>query len=121
MDTITIKTSELIGPALDWAVAKCEDAGTYIKDGMLLISGVTWGYYEPSTNWGQGGPIIERIKGLEFKHWLESPPESRCEAHIHNYEGDWVEFGPTPLIAAMRCYVASKLGDTVQIPKGLAP
>jgi hypothetical protein len=27
--------------------------------------------------------------------------------------------GHTPLIAAMRCYVASKLGDEVEIPEGL--
>ena len=27
--------------------------------------------------------------------------------------------GPTPLIAAMRCYVASKLGDDVDIPEEL--
>lgn len=27
--------------------------------------------------------------------------------------------GPTPLIAAMRCYVASKLGDEVDIPEEL--
>jgi hypothetical protein len=27
--------------------------------------------------------------------------------------------GPTPLIAAMRCYVASKLGDEVEIPSEL--
>jgi hypothetical protein len=27
--------------------------------------------------------------------------------------------GPTPLVAAMRCYVASKLGDTVEIPDDL--
>lgn len=27
--------------------------------------------------------------------------------------------GPTPLIAAMRCYVASKLGDNVEIPEKL--
>ena len=25
-------------------------------------------------------------------------------------------YGPTPLIAAMRCYVASKLGDEVEVP-----
>jgi hypothetical protein len=31
------------------------------------------------------------------------------------YEGT----GSTPLIAAMRCYVASKLGDEVEIPKEL--
>jgi len=26
------------------------------------------------------------------------------------------ESGPTPLIAAMRCYVASKFGDEVDVP-----
>lgn len=117
-----IKTSELIGPALDWAVAKCE--GVNMEAFRL--------YYEPteptdydshgypefhySSIWAQGGPIIDNIKGFLFKQWLESKPESCCEAHIHNYDGDWIEFGPTPLIAAMRCYVASKLGDTVDIP-----
>lgn len=75
--------------------------------------------YSPSTNWAQGGPIVERIKGLEFKHWLESEPESCCEVHIHNYEGDWVAFGPTPLVAAMRCRVTSKLGDEVDVPEEL--
>jgi hypothetical protein len=29
------------------------------------------------------------------------------------------EHGPTPLIAAMRCFVASKLGDEIEIPKEL--
>jgi hypothetical protein len=28
----------------------------------------------------------------------------------------WLTDGTTPLIAAMRCYVASKLGDEVEIP-----
>jgi hypothetical protein len=29
--------------------------------------------------------------------------------------------GPTLLIAAMRCFVASKLGDTIDIPEELLP
>ena len=32
---------------------------------------------------------------------------------------DTESFGPTPLIAAMRCYVTSKLGDEVEIPEAL--
>lgn len=133
MNFVEVDTSSLIGPALDWAVAKALGIRTYIGRYEHTLTGPcildadlvdmqTDGEQElkHSRSWAQGGPIIERIKGLEFKHWLESPPESRCEAHIHNYDGDWVEFGPTPLIAMMRCYVASKLGDTVQIPKGLA-
>ncbi|MHB8123381.1 MAG: phage protein NinX family protein [Desulfuromonadaceae bacterium] len=72
-----------------------------------------------STDWAQGGPIIGRIKGLQIKNWLESRPETCCEAHIHTYEGDWIQFGSTPLIAALRCYVSVKLGDEVEVPDDL--
>jgi len=75
--------------------------------------------FEPSTDWAQGGPIVERIKGFLFKNWLESNREGQCQAEIHNYDGDWIAFGPTPLIAAMRCFVASKLGDDVDVPEEL--
>ena len=115
-----VKTATLKGTALDWAVAKCEgrEAKQMKANGPVHLFR-TVGYeptpYEPSTNWAQGGPIIERLKGFEFKQWLQSKPESCCEAHIHNYDGDWIQFGPTPLIAAMRCYVASKLGDEVEV------
>jgi len=43
-------------------------------------------------------------------------------ASVYNYaEADWHLHteGTTPLIAAMRCYVASKLGDEVDIPTEL--
>lgn len=48
-----LKTSELTGAALDWAVAKCEGA-------VGMNDRLAW--YTPSTNWAQGGPIIEREK-----------------------------------------------------------
>lgn len=112
-----MKTSELIGPALDWAVAKCEGHKVEPLPGLSVHSSASWSMY--STDWSQGGPIIDNIKGAQFKHWLESAPETACEFHIHNYYGDWIQFGPTPLIAAMRCYVASKLGDEVDVPEEL--
>jgi hypothetical protein len=34
-------------------------------------------------------------------------------------ENEFACFGDTPLIAAMRCYVASKLGDEVEVPAEL--
>jgi hypothetical protein len=36
-----------------------------------------------------------------------------AEVEAGEYEHD----GQTPLIAAMRCYVASKLGDEIEIPE----
>jgi len=100
-----IKTSELTGAALDWAVAKCEgQPDEWMADHKR-------GYINsPSTDWSQGGPIIER----EYI-WLEIN-EGQCYAHkngLEFYEGE------TPLIAAMRCYVASKLGDEVEVSEEL--
>ena len=105
-----IKTSELTGTALDWAVAKCEGMTIWEKAPAAL-----WAGYTPSTNWAQGGPIIEREGICVFlrpPHW---PENNRWSAR---QEKD-ASLGPTPLIAAMRCYVASKLGDEVDVPEDL--
>ena len=66
--------------------------------------------YSPSTDWAQGGPIIER-EGLTITH-----QQNQWAAQT---DDDLFEFGPTPLIAAMRCYVASKLGDEIELPEEL--
>jgi len=98
-----MKTSELTGAALDWAVAKCE--------GDFAFACMESWVWLPSTSWMQGGPIIEREKlvvGFVGTEW------SACQPNGNN-----CKFGPTPLIAAMRCYVASKLGDEVEIPEEL--
>ena len=98
-----MKTNELIDEALDWAVARCEGG---VGENQLLGA-----WYAPSTNWAQGGPIIERegmSVGMVNEYW---------QAHLSEF-GLWEE-GPTPLIAAMRCYVASKLGDDINIPEEL--
>ena len=105
-----IKTRELIGAPLDWAVAKCEGIveGNDHDIGFILEGG-----YTPTTNWAQGGPIIEREK-ITLRIWDD---EDCVHAYIDTGK-DWFE-GPTPLIAAMRCYVASKMGNEVQLPEEL--
>jgi hypothetical protein len=95
-----MKTSELTGPALDRAVAMANG-----NTGHFLIDG-----YSPSTNWAQGGPIIER-EGITLTH-----QQTQWAAQT---DDDVFAYGPTPLIAAMRCYVASKLGDEVDVPEEL--
>ena len=101
-----MKTSELTGAALDWAVASYSDKHVTLGD-------IHWGNYSPSTDWAQGGPIIEREK-LDL--WWCKGNQFYTSTH---QDGTTVEDGPTPLIAAMRCYVASKLGDEVEIPEEL--
>ena len=108
-----MKTSELSGPALDWAVAKCEGVinGDDLDIGFVLESG-----YAPSTNWSQGGPIIEREQiWLQPEIGKEGCGNAWYAVSMHNTDA----YGPTPLIAAMRCYVASKLGDEVDVPEEL--
>ena len=108
-----MKTSELTDIALDWAVAKAWQP--VYSDRHLLEHAKG---FHPSTDWAQGGPIIER-------------EEIALEPMTHDEHGDgWLatrvegpavcmEFGPTPLIAAMRCFVASRLGDEVEVPEEL--
>ena len=117
-----INTSTLMGAALDWAVAKCNGTlGYYVqpnaKRGTTLWK-VIPSTRRYSTTWAFGGPIIdrERISVLPFDgRW-----EARCAASITRTPARFIERrGPTPLVAAMRCYVASKLGDTVDVPDEL--
>lgn len=122
-----MKVANLSGAALDWAVAKCEGWNRLRpnphKFNQALIMSDDRGDSQflselnYSTNWSQGGPIIER--------------EMRAGMHLSNncaFYADADEFGDidlhkvngsTPLIAAMRCYVASKLGDEIEIPEEL--
>lgn len=102
-----MKTSELIGPALDWAVAKCEGGTT----NPLAFTGENRSRI--SESWATCGPIIER-EGIRMHRsytgawWAGSEAEPRRPIE-----------GPTPLIAAMRCFVASRLGDEVDVPDEL--
>ena len=93
-----MKTSGLTGAALDWAVAKCE--------GVDLTHGLT-DDERYSTNWAQGGPIIEREGMGVFKL-----------GYVRGWASGF-QSGPTPLIAAMRCYCCAVLGDEVEIPEEL--
>ena len=101
-----LKTTELQGAALDWAVAKCEvgDAITEIDDPHFY-----------STDWALAGPIIERDIAK-----VERFSDALWEATAYTKDAqDIVQSGPNPLVAAMRCYVASKMGDEVELPEEL--
>lgn len=114
-----VKTSELTGLALDWAVAKAESelaeqgGQVHLVDGCLrLYNDTSDEPWHPSTNWAQGGPI------LDFRMMTVGPAmHEGYEARAYPYGK--VYWGDTPLIAAMRCVVASKLGEEVEIPEEL--
>ena len=123
-----IKVSELQGTALDWAVAKCEGIEVRQVEGVLVDPlGLQ---FSPSIDWSYGGMVIEREKigvwwathyvdddGVEYgNHWY-AEPACTDENADKPYR---VAVGPTPLIAAMRCYVVNQLGDEVEVPNELA-
>lgn len=126
-----VATSAIIGPALDWAVATLEKMPIK-KDPMGFGRQSPGGYwiwpdmypprptymqigkqYSPSTDWAQGGPIIER-------KWIElGAYEDQWRAVMHMEHGSLYLDGSTPLIAAMRCFVLSELGPEIEVPAEL--
>ena len=145
-----IKTEDLTGAALDWVVAKCENPDTSIEHFIAMHSHCAsdHGTFDYSTDWAQGGPIIELESisivrcddqyGTDRKGFTTAKriPVWAATTGQHSYEtvygsqGDnWgdsysidvgtVTYGPTALIAAMRCYVTSKRGDEVEVPEEL--
>jgi len=125
------KTSELTGAALDYAVAVCEGIPMR-RDPMGYKQGTLAGYwvwdegvplmqcrmdligskYSPSTKWEQMGLIITQ-------NLLCIEPDPMYNWAARSYMDTVAYYGETPLIAAARCYVASKLGDVVDIPEEL--
>ena len=123
MSMIEVKTSNLIGAALDWSVAKaCDDRRVYVLDSCVIYDEFMEQYgdaypldYSPSTDWSQGGPLIEKHKVIIAYH---NAPGRMPVATTIETNPDY-EFGATPLIAAMRAIVSAKLGDVVSVPSEL--
>jgi hypothetical protein len=84
--------------------------------------------WKPSTDWGLGGPLIasERIAlyhddspRVSSEPWIAGF-DMRIDSWNYesdngaSFELDHSSAGPTPLVAAMRAYVARKFGDTVE-------
>ena len=120
----TVKVSELTPPALDWAAAEANGTPIY-RDGKTLSRVDVDGgeYWQPTLDWAQGGPIIELEEitlawGKDTEDWWACVGDSR-RFDTDTPDGVTTFVDPQPLIAAMRCYVASKLGDEVETPEEL--
>jgi len=103
----------MVAKALGLAYRNDEKYGSMCFRTPMTKGVVIWGPYPLpySTDWSQGGPIIEREKiATDYDHDVWNAAK---------YGLSWYVGGPTPLIAAMRCYVASKLGDEVDVPEEL--
>lgn len=146
-----VKTSELLGKALDWAVAKCEKLSVAYDGECIRYTPSQFSEgarFEPSSDWAQAGPIIERelisIFRLEDSsrtdadgYWIPGRDIRYGATHTHleedvlrgSYGEDYgdiyytftdnVCIGESALVAAMRYYVREELGSEVQIPDEL--
>lgn len=135
-----IKTSALTGPALDWAVEEARGYGKRYLEFWNIGGDKRFIYClvgnSPSTQWSQGGPIKEReriatrySKGKWYamrsedlgdgeraqwcKYTFRGVPKSASTSRQCRFSAE------AELVAVMRCYVASKLGDEVDVPEEL--
>ena len=130
METVKIKVVEAAGTTLDWLVAKCEGATD------LEFDSITWGFrlngklkvlakgwaasmsFCPSTDWAQGGPIIDReMLGVVPSESISG--KWCCRPRQKEYPRFPIVYAGSPLLAAMRCYAASKLGEYAEVPAEL--
>lgn len=145
MNMTEVKTQELSGAALDWAVAKSVGLPVFvhtvdeqmaelqpgdftdfererlwqIKKPRIRIA-ESQNYSNPcptySTDWSQCGPLIAKIK-IGF-----GPALGGWVAHPHrpNAPTEWLT-ADEPLVAICRAIVADKLGMVVSVPSELIP
>lgn len=124
-----VKTADLSGEALGWAVGKAESLDLILEPPQY---GNHWRVfarslatviehtkrYNPWEDWTLGGPLIE--KHMVSLHCPQSTDDVWAGWVITD-KGEFCQAGGNALIAACRAIVAAKLGDTVQVPKELMP
>ncbi|WDH24077.1 phage protein NinX family protein [Pseudomonas chlororaphis] len=130
-EMIEVKTVDLAGPALDWAVAQVDGVKTIMLSvksqqakkpfalfGSIALSvgGDDHSSYAPSTCWHCGGPLIDKHIGNLYRDYTtEQVPTALINGTAEGAAG------PSYLVAACRAIVAAKLGEVVSIPKELMP
>lgn len=135
MKTVKFKTAELTGDALRWAVAMAEWTRSNGAARGIPFETVFNDSFRPDTSREQGGLIIEREDISVLRTDVADEPgtlgwaaESGCNRSTHpegwQVAGILYEFylsaltyGPTPLIAGLRCYAKKALGPEVEVPE----
>lgn len=129
-----IKTSELTGAALDWAVGFAlwleANGGKIVQARDLMSAAMRNGMASPSTNWAQGGPLID-IEGINTSVNYQDDAFGEVMYRVGWKASYWNDsipgtsgflvwaYGDTALIAAMRCIAMTKLGKEIEIPQEL--
>ncbi len=129
----TVKIRDLVGPALDWVVAKALKHEVFISGSVVMnrvwTTASQEGIFSPTTDWSQAGLIIES-EGIKWNtygsvfyawtpdhKWFDPLYEQFTDSPRTAWRG--FAYGQTLLLAVMRCYATSTLGEEVEIPEEL--
>ena len=129
-DFVQVKTSELTGQALDWAVVcalngkpMLEKAFPAVKWGESFTDAVLDGRIKPTTDWGQCGVLIDEydiaINGGMITKEEYGTHERTYYITLRKVENGRPMIcanGETRLIGVCRAIVATELGETVMVP-----
>ncbi|HEN8732262.1 DUF2591 domain-containing protein [Pseudomonas sp. A2] len=138
-DLIEVKTADLIGEALGWAVGKAEGLDLLLEPPGY--NGVPWRVfaryqgqaiehtkrYNPWEDWALGGPLAVKYQvslipeAHEGAEGTEMSERWRAGVYYKAGEHYGTDYCGTALIAACQAVVATEFGDTVQVPKELIP
>ena len=132
-----MKTSGLTSWQLDWAVAKSKGFKTYLDTNGLpymhldqvQLRAFNTSFFEEeltrslplvgfSSNWQVGGPILSEARisrtidhsGLWVAYWSDGYTEGDAGKLC-------MQCDRSELVAGLRCFVALKLGNDVEVPK----
>lgn len=117
-----IKTAELTGHALDWALAVVLELGPCVMNGRVLTAKAPFGWPIDGVRvFGHAYPAT--FVGLIKEHCVQLYPFCRDGKAVH-WDADIrpyirVAGCDTPEQAVARCVVAMRLGDEVDVPDEL--
>ena len=124
MSMIEVKTADLSGAALDWAVGIAaggeqkprqfaDNIDAPFWDAWVFPDGYACTAWKPSENWSQGGWLIYKYQITYLRDGED------YIAVISRMEQKGFGSGSNHLIAACRAIVDAKLGESVQVPAEL--
>lgn len=122
---VEIKTRELTGSSLDWAVAYSLNGTKPFFSafgarmlGRSILREVVRGEISPSTDWNQGGKLVDEFNVDFNTQGVDVDGRQIIEAAVQDFESMqyWARDGETRLESMCRAIVSSKLGDVVQVP-----
>lgn len=130
---VTVKSENLSGAALNYAVAIAEHVRQKNTYGNVCFDSKTKRVYEtqglrqigvnfnPASEYKSAGNILDRECIDTVAYGAATVPKNPdyWKATIYDTDGTFVAYGETRLVAAMRCYVLVKLGEIVDIPDEL--